>query len=300
MPISARAYQEPEDFQRVRDLLSETQSLNWTRHNWSLRGWDRWRYQRDDLDSFPVDSIRLWETSSGELVGVAHAAQAGQVAAQVHPDYRHIEPEMFIWAEVALATAAPVGQRTLETWVFEYDELREMLLAQHRYRRQRAHRHTRWRSLQSPVQAPYLPKGYRLRRMEPTPEDAASLADLLATCTDEALSAAAVQNFQLSPGYRANLDMVIEDEETGDLVAHCASTMDETNQFAQLSTPCTHPDHRLKGLARGVLFEVLRRLRQYGVQRAYVSCGDDRLTNKLYEKVGFRDFHREHLWRKEF
>jgi predicted GNAT family acetyltransferase len=123
---------------------------------------------------------------------------------------------------------------------------------------------------------------------------------LLSFCLEAHLSPGALQNFHQAPGYDAELDLVVMEEKNGHLVAHCAATVDTANQVAEISPPCTHPEHRLQGLARAVMFEVLRRLRHRGVQRVYVSCDDDRLTNSLYEKVGFRDFHREHLWRKQF
>jgi len=301
MSIHARAYQPAaDDFERVRMFLRETHRLNRTRHNWELRRWDRWRYERDDLDTFPTELIRIWEQEDREIVAVAHPESEGDVFVQIHPEHRGLEPEIFSWAEVALATAAPTGQRTLETWVYEYDEVREMLLAQMRYRRQREHRHHRWRSLRTLVQAPYLPQGYKLRTVEHSQEDVHALADLLSICLEEPLTGAALHNFHLSPGYHTDLDIVVVEEDTDLIVAHCSATMDEVNQVAEISPPCTHPDHRLQGLARAVMFEVMRRLRHNGIQRTYVSCGDDRTTNKLYEKVGFRDFHREYRWFKQF
>ncbi len=299
MAIVARNYHEPDDLERVRNLLIVTQQLNWTRHNWSLRQWESWRYLRDDLDSFPTEQIRIWETETGELVALAHPHDSGEVVLQIHPDYRDVEPEIFDWAHAKLAIHAPVGQRVLQTWVFDYDDYRQMLLAQQRFRRQRNRRHQRWRSLRAPVEAPYVPEGYFLREVKPTEKEDGFVAELLSKCLNSPLSSEAVGNFRQSPHYQDRLHLVIEDE-GGEVVSHCSAMMNATSQDAQVSPACTHPEHRLQGLATALLFEVLRRLRYAGIQRAYVSCGDDHWMNNMYERAGFRDFHREYLWSKEF
>lgn len=299
MPLVARNYHEPDDLERVRELLIATQKLNWTRHNWSLHRWESWRYLRDDLAGFPIEKIRLWETEAGELVAVAHPRDPGEVVIQVHPDYRDIEPEILAWAQTELAIRAPTGKRILETWVYDYDDYRQMLLAQQRFRRQRTHRHHRWRSLRAPVEAPYVPEGYTLREVRLTETDDALVADLLRYCREPAPSAAAIANFRQSPNYQSHLHLVMEDE-GGEVISHCSALMNTTSQDAQITPACTHPEHRLQGLATGLLLEILRRLRSAGVQRAYVRCGDDHLINTMYERAGFRDYHRKYLWRKEF
>ncbi|MCA9912963.1 MAG: GNAT family N-acetyltransferase [Anaerolineae bacterium] len=299
MTIVARNYHEVDDLDRVRNLLIVTQQLNWTRHNWSLHQWESWRYLRDDLDSFPTEQIRLWETDSGELVAVAHSHDPGEIVIQIHPDYREIEPEVLAWAQAELATRAPIGNRVLQTWVYDYDDYRQMLLAQQRFRRQRRHRNHRWRSLRAPVEAPYIPEGYALREVRQTEAEDALIAELLSYCQEAPPSAAALANFRVSPNYQSHLHLVIEDE-GGEVVSHCSALMNATSHDAQITPACTHPEHRLQGLATALLFELLRRLRTAGVQRAYVISGDGHQINNMYEKVGFRDFHREYLWYKEF
>jgi hypothetical protein len=109
-----------EDFWRVRRLLLETYPITSLGFNWDVRRWDGKRFYDEipALDSRLVGRIRLWETGDGRLVGAVHPEGAGEPHLQVHPDYRHLEPDMITWAEEHLSIPTPDGSgRQVEFYV---------------------------------------------------------------------------------------------------------------------------------------------------------------------------------------
>ncbi|RLT41582.1 MAG: hypothetical protein DWI57_06735, partial [Chloroflexi bacterium] len=97
-PIRSHAYRGDEDFWRVRQLLIDTFPITPTGLNWEVRRWDGQRFHDPDPQHNPFAGGRcqLWETATGQLIAAAHPEGQGNVHIQIHPDYRHIEDEIFV------------------------------------------------------------------------------------------------------------------------------------------------------------------------------------------------------------
>ena len=113
--IIARPFQDDEDFWRVRNLLIETYPITPVDFNWEIRRWDGQRYHLEDstlgLGGRWEQTVCLWETEDGRLVGAVHPEGEDDAWLELHPDYRHLEEEMIAWAEEHLATPIDDGQR---------------------------------------------------------------------------------------------------------------------------------------------------------------------------------------------
>lgn len=300
--IHSRAYRSDKDFWRVRQLLIDTFPITPTGLNWEVRRWDGQHFHHPEPghNPFPNGRCQLWETEEGQLIAAAHPEDGGDVYLQMHPDYRHIEDEIFAWAEETLAGEGN-GRRELETYVFTYDVLRQSLLTRRGYERSDGYGVTRRLRLGSqPLVPPRLADGYALRTTEA--DDLANcqrVADLLnAAFNRDFHTALEFQTFtRLAPSYHPDLDLVAVAPD-GRFAAYVGIACDEANRRAVFEPVCTHPDHRQRGLAQALMREGLLRLRGLGFVDVLVDTGDSLAANRLYDSIGFSEVQRSYIWRK--
>ena len=105
------------DWALVRRLLVDVLPRSAPGFTWEVRRWDGWRWYRPDPTWDPAleRTARVWEAPDGSPAGVAHADGDGQLAIQVDPAHRYLEPEMLAWAEGSLAAPDGAGGRQAGT-----------------------------------------------------------------------------------------------------------------------------------------------------------------------------------------
>lgn len=306
MNVSSRPLLNDDDFWQVRDLLDETYPIAPTGFNWEVRRWDGWRFHNADLAWNPEweTKTRLWKTNEGRLVGAAFQEGKGDAQLQLHPDFRHIEEEMIVWAEDNLGKPTDDGQRQLSIYVLEYDSPRRLLLEKRGYEKQASGgvvRRLRFGSTQySKPSLSVLPEGYVQRTTDPTdPSDCQLIADLLnAAFGRDFHTADEYRNFTAkAPCFRADLDLVAVASD-GSFAAYAGIPYNETHSYGIFEPVCTHPDHQRLGLARTLMLEGLHRLQGLGASDVYVGTGDQVAANKLYDDLGFTEAYKEYEWRK--
>lgn len=302
-PITSRSFQSEADFWAVRQLLIDTYPITAPGFNWEIRRWDGQRFHNADaaLDPAWTRVIRLWETADGQLVGVAHPeGDPGNAHFEIHPDYRsRIEDEMIAWAAEHLAASNASGERVLETFAFEYDAPRILLLEQHGFERMPYFGMTRHLRLgNQPLPPVAVAAGYTLRETRSEPGDYERMAALLNAAFNRTFhNAPEYENFVLrSPSFRHDLNLVAEAPD-GSFAAHVGMTLEPTNCYAIFEPVCTHPDHRRHGLAQALMFEGLRRLKALGARHVHVDTGDMEAANALYSSIGFTEAYRGWYWR---
>lgn len=303
--ITTRPLQGDADFWRVRDFLVALYPVTPLGFNWDVRRWDggRFHHATEDWLARCAGRIQLWETASGQLVGVVNPEGTGDAFLQVHPDWRWLEAEMVAWAEEHLAVPSPAGDRQLEIFIFDYDHQRQQLLQARGYRQTSDGGAIRRLRLAEHHETPTaLAAGYRLRTTEPTNlANCQRVADLLnAAFNRDFHTAIEVQNFtRQAPCFRPDLDLVAVAPD-GSFAAYVGIAYDETNRHAIFEPVCTHPDHRRHGLARALMIEGVHRLKALGAADVGVDTGDMIPANRLYESIGFSEVCLGHVWRKEF
>jgi len=87
-----------------------------------------------------------------------------------------------------------------------------------------------------------------------------------------------------SPAYDPNFDLSVVTEE-GLHVATCVGFNDPAYGVAEVEKVCTHHAYRRRGLAEAVIRDCFRRLKQCGIERAYIT-GYSGEAIDLYEKLG--------------
>lgn len=302
--VTARPYGDDRDFWRVRQLLLETYPLTPPDFNWEVRRWDGSRFHNAGgvWDAHWEGRVRLWETDDGRLVGAAHPDCKGELCMQLHPDYRHVEPEMVAWAEEHLyATTPGADQRRVETSVYEYDRWRQHLLQERGWTRT-----DEWgvirrlRFGQKVLPRVQMPAGYSLRSAHADdPQEHEQFAALLNVAFGRTFHKAdETRRFRaMAPSYRVDLDLFAIAPD-GSLAANVGVIFMPEVQAGLYEPVCTHPDHRQKGLAKMLMWEGMHRLRKLGATQVTVATGDMVPANLLYDSVGFPEIYRRYTWRK--
>ena len=305
-PIYARPMRDDADYWRMRRLLIDTVPITPVAFNWDMRRLDGKRFYNEDLEENRLlkRSVQLWESEYGQLAGYVLSEGPGDAHLQVHPDFRHLEPEMIAWAEEALAvTSAESGRRELELYVNEYDVLRQQILAERGFVRMTYGGMCRHLRLgHQPLAAPVVADGFTLRATDPDDlADCRRIADLLNAAFGRTFhNAAEYQNFaESAPCFRRDLDLVAVAPD-GSFAAYIGIPYDEVNRRGIFEPVCTHPAHQRIGLARALMLEGFHRLRTIGAIDATVDTGDAVPANAFYTSMGFTEAYKSTAWRKEW
>jgi ribosomal protein S18 acetylase RimI-like enzyme len=142
----------------------------------------------------------------------------------------------------------------------------------------------------SDIVEPVVPKGYRLRTVEP--DDLEQRVDIHRVVWDPSrVTVESFVNLQTAWPYRADLDCVVEAPD-GAFATYCLAWLDSDNRVGDLEPVGTHPDHRRRGLASAVCRFAHQRLREEGAELAivYSLAGSD--ATALYESLGMREHDR--------
>ena len=306
MAPHARPYRD-DDWPRVRDLLQATPCDALPGWNWDIRRWDGLRFHSADpiLPPGVVGRSAVWEDDGGRVVGVVHPEDEAWPEAflQVDPDARDLEPAMLDWAEAHL-TSTVDGTQRLELTVLDGDLSRRALLAGRGYRQLDHggwHRRLRLDAWVDPGDRVGDP--YRLGTTSPTTatRDGERMAALLNAAFGRTIHTCAeyATFMACSPSFRHDLNLVALAPD-GTFAAHAGVTYDARNRHGIFEPVCTHPGHVRHGLARALMLEGLRRLRDLGAETASVETGDMAPANALYAGIGFTETHRAHTWRREW
>ena len=303
MSIHSRKYQANPDFLRVRHFLIETYGITQRPFNWFFDRWDYCRYfvatMRNRDPQQWEDDIRVWESDSGQIVGVAsHEANRGEVYLQIHPDRRSLEDEMMAWSEEHLVAKREDGSHRLSVRAYDYDTLRHAMLEKRGYQRLDHVEHRYRRSLEPPLPKPKVPDGYTVRSLREDDDlSERCLALGRAFRDDTPVDLDVYRSLQSAPGYRLDLDIVIEAPD-GSFAAVAIAWYDETNRIGMFEPVGTVPEHQKKGLGQALMYEGFRRLKELGAKTAYVGAGTQPEASALYRSVGFDEDFADHAWIK--
>ena len=290
------------DYARICDLLIQTQALAPMGFNWDIRRWEGtcWYNPQDGGNPDWHKNCQLWETSSGQLIGFVHPDGMGFPYVEIHPDFRYLEADMVAWAENHLTEPGDdnVGRR-LQFFVYEYDVYRQGLLEDYGYQKMTyggVIRHLRLG--RQPLALPQLADGYNLRLTNPEDgRDAQQIADLLNAAFNRNFhNALEYQQFtRHATCFQPELDLVAVAPD-GRFAAYVGIPYDQFNKRGIFEPVCTHPDHRQKGLAKALMQEGLRRLKELGAIDVVVETGDLVPANLLYNSIGFTEKYKGSYW----
>jgi GNAT superfamily N-acetyltransferase len=307
MKFIKHRYQGEWDYQRIRGFLHEVLRLNKLRElSWQAYRFDYWRWHGvENLRHGRLETdVFLWETPEGQIAGVLNREGPGSVFLQVHPGLRtpELEDEMMAVAEEHLAITGPNGRRKLRIWAINHDRLRQTILIRRGYTKGNRLEYQRRRPMSAPIPDSPVKAGYTVRSLGDVDElPSRSLASWKAFHPDEPDDRYQgwewYHNVQRAPLYRRDLDIVAAAPD-GEIAAFCTIWFDDETGTAAFEPVGTTPVHQRSGLARAVMSEGLRRLKQLGATMAYVGSWNE-ATHALYGSVGFKEYDMIEAWEKE-
>jgi GNAT superfamily N-acetyltransferase len=243
--------------------------------------------------------VRLWE-EDGELVGFAWLEEPDGVVMQVHPRLRGsglLEREMLEWS--AHQTRAVYGEQAedeLWTRVAEDDPRIAALLVELGFERDPDHALIMSRGLGAPIAESTLPDGWTVREVGGEEEWEARVEIHREVWHPSKVTLEAYRRLRETPGYDPHLDLVAVAPDGG-FGAYCICWFDPQGRTGLFEPLGTRPAYRGKGLAKAVMHEGLRRLRELGAHTAFViALHDNEAARCLYESVGFETVNTERLY----
>jgi ribosomal protein S18 acetylase RimI-like enzyme len=300
--ITSRAFLTEDDYFKVHRFLSDTYPITPLGLNWEIRHWEGQRYHNDPPTSPAAwsETIRLWETSDGDLVGVAHGEGPGDAALDVHPNYSYLRDEMLTWAEQHL-TKEDNQKHELEVFVWDYDTEFQQIVARHGFSKL-PHSWKAWRlhfDQLDTLPTPVVAEGYTMRHLC-DPGDYQRIADVVNAGFNRGdfHKGIDIKVFaQNAPSFRPELHLLAIASD-GTTVSHVGITLDKRTGHGIFEPICTHPAHTRKGLAQAMMFEGLHRLKALGAVDVEVQTGDAGPANALYDSIGFTEKVKGWYWRK--
>jgi GNAT superfamily N-acetyltransferase len=302
-----RRYRTDEDYWRIREFLRDTFRRNDGREwSWQAYRFDYWRWHGvENLGHDRLENdVFIWEAADGAIVAVLNPERRGDACLQVHPGLRSrtLEQEMIEVAETHLPRPGRTGRPTVCVWSPEHDELRTRILRERGFVKGTLAEHQRRRSLSVPIPETRIANGYAVRALGDADElPARSLLSWKAFHPDEPDDRYEgwewYQNIQRAPLYRRDLDLVAV-APGGELASFCTAWFDDVNRTGAFEPVGTAPAHQRRGLAKSLLHEGLRRLKQVGASVAYVASYTSG-AHALYASAGFTEYDISEPWTKE-
>ncbi|MDY6878504.1 MAG: GNAT family N-acetyltransferase [Chloroflexota bacterium] len=278
------------DFEKMWRFLQQDYAQKQDRFIWLVSRLGDWKYglwnEKKYIPSFFPNHAQLWVDGFDQLLGFVLSEDGGNIVFifTLH-GYEYLYAEILDW------TIRHWGSRydTLKTEVHEYQVETLAEFESRDFRSLGVVATTREYDLSAKgKEAVRLSPGFRIADMgEHADYRNKALLYVNAFENRSQVSEFDLLRFEYSrenPAYDPCLDLSVVTLE-GVHVASCVGFADPVYGVAEIEKICTHSEYRRRGLAEAVIKECFRRLRERGIERAYIT-GYGEGANRLYEKLG--------------
>lgn len=254
------------------------------------------------------EAARLWEAAGGRLAGFAilniEESYAGlTLEISQGEDTDTLGAQMVAWGEDACRSQSHTESAYLSASANASDTVRVALLERRGFARQEEAALQLERDLSQPIPPPEIAAGFQIRSLHADEEEAWVGLHRTAFGTEN-MTLEYRQSMSRSPDYDPQIDLVAT-APNGSLAAYAFGSISrEENALTGLkigyADPVgTHPDFQRKGLARALLLECLRRLRERGMETARMGTSSGNTAmQRAAESAGFRVTRRTLLFEK--
>ena len=301
MNVTVRRYEHSTDYNRVGQFLIDTYRPGDRHDNWLQPRWEYMHYHPlfDESLETAFSNTGVWE-SDGSIVGVVHFEhRPGQIFFQVHPDLRHLKPEMLEYAETYLNVGDSDKKRNVAIWVNDFDTEFRSIAQEYGYHLVEGTKDC-WSILKihKPFPPIRLPDGFYLRSLADE-NDLNKLHRVLHRGFNHpgeppVDGLAGRERMQSAPNYRKDLNIVAVAPD-GAYVSYCGMGQDHANSVAYVEPVCTDPDYRRMGLGTAVVLEGIRRCGAEGAAIAVVGS-----EQPFYMSMAFKKLFDINLWAREW
>jgi len=244
------------------------------------------------------ETIFLWEDEKGKVVALLCSESPDEnIFIFTLPKYRQLEEEMIHKAEKVIKEI--VKQNTIKLWSDDSDTFRNLTLVNLGYTKNEEVEYLNWIDLKEAIPEFRLPEGHTVHNMvDETGLDLQHKIDKITAAFDSPTYPVEIyRNLQKGPSYRKDFDLYTTDSK-GDVVSFCIIWIEPELNVGYIEPVGTDAQHRKKGLARATINVGLHRLKQAGINKAFVgSYGNDRMN--FYDVSGFTNRITLHTWSRQ-
>ncbi len=241
------------------------------------------------------ETIFYWEDEKGKIVALLCSENPDEnIFIFTLPEYRQLEGEMIHKAEKVIKEV--VKNNTIKLWCDDSDIFRKQTLSSLKYAENEEVEYLNWIDLTGAIPVFKLPERYAVHDMvDETGLDLQHKIDKITAAFDSPTYPVEIyRSLQKGPSYRKEFDFYTTDSK-GEVVSFCIIWIDPELNVGYIEPVGTDAQHRMKGLARATINIGLHRLKQAGINKAFVgSYGDDRM--KFYNLSGFTNRITLHTW----
>lgn len=306
MEVAPRDFHWANDFELVRSFLIDSNEKAGCFLNWIPSMFENIRFgpcgpiYSDDEDEY----IKIWEAQDGNhsvVAGVTCLKPSGSAWIQIHQEYRELEDAMIPWLERQWMELHEnrSGVNKLEFEVPESNTERIACLQRHGYDRGEVYSHYRIRPVNLHIPEFHLPESYSVRnaRIEQEFSKYKEVQGSVFPHCAKHMTISHARIYRSASFYNEELDIVAV-APNGDFAAFCTVRLDPISRIAELEPVGTHPEHRKLGLAKAVICEGLRRLRNHNPKAICIlGAAPTEGAVRLYDSLGFSK-EDVYLWSK--
>ncbi len=296
MTITSRGYTPDLDLSKVQEFLFEVHKETGTFQNWLPT-----RFENSHLDR--IEDIRIWEEEGAQVRVMAVAIRETKTIyfIQIRPGHPALLDEVIRWIENHCASKKPDPTEELKIHIIslEGDPEREAALRRRGFEMGPVYGILRVRDLEAPIPDAPLPEGFEIRPVRGR-EDFEKLAANIRTVFGhgEWFTADTLEGIARGSFYIRDLDLVAEAPD-GAIASFCTFRVDPVSRATELEPMGTHPDYRGLGLAKALISEGMRLLKDYDPLNLYIDgAADNPGANRLYEATGFEKRGTYFYWSK--
>jgi ribosomal protein S18 acetylase RimI-like enzyme len=238
------------------------------------------------------EAIKIWKASDKEdsdIVAISHRGSAGNYHIEVHPDYKHIEKDLFQEIEKLEGEIVGEGRSRMYMYTVGPDSKRPQVLTEMGYDDYGLHEYNYVFPQDTAIPANSLPKGYTIRGLRGE-EDYSRFIEVIGSVYDHCHQYMTLEKMRFMTNadfYRQDLNLIVADD-TGRFVGFCMYRQDPLTGIAEMEALGTHPDFRNLGLEEALLSEGLRCVMEYQpslICAVEIDVSDS--LNHMLESAGF-------------
>ena len=256
--------------------------------------WIRWEFAHSHpyTDLTQLDKIGIWESETGEIVGLAtYENKLGEAFLMTDPAYFQLREAMLEYALVNLCN----DQGKIRVYINNND--RELqLLARAKGLRPSQHRDVLSVIEVSDKISYTLPEGFSIFSMADEC-DYPRIHDVMWKGFDhgddvpQTPEEHEMRRIMFSgPNHTHDLDIITK-APNGEYASFCGGWYDPASQTGQVEPVCTHPDYRKMGLGKAAVLECVIRCGKLGAKRVYVGS-----SQQFYYNIGFDPVETHTVW----
>lgn len=273
------------EYNLIKELLLEIENHPDMDNRWDPGSMDWWRYNyhaEKGVDFFQANA-HYWKTETDQVVGL-FISEYGKddFFIVVHPNFWALFSEILKWGLEFWAR----GKSKISTAVYTYDQQKIAWLMDASFYEDGHEANVRTYRLQHYDFSYDLKPNFKLLTFSEYGNYDSRVKLVHNAFNNPAYSEARLRSLQSSPGYQAELDLVIVNHQ-GKCIAYCMGWVEENDPQAGYIEPMgVHSDYRRNGLGTALAKECFKRLDNLGVESVTIaSHAEPNASNFLYESL---------------